>query len=160
VPFGFAGGLYDADTKLARFGFHDYDADVGRWTAKDPIGFAGGDTDLMGYVLGNPVNYVDILGLFQFPDPILGPIYPRGTNGSLPGPIFPWCNPVPISPILPWNVPPGADPVENMEEARRIWSPWAFHNKVKINLSWTTNNRDGNIKRLAISTTVPPGRHL
>jgi len=42
VPFGFAGGLYDADTKLTRFGYRDYDAYIGKWTAKDPIGFSGG----------------------------------------------------------------------------------------------------------------------
>ncbi len=37
VPFGFAGGLYDQDTKLTRFGYRDYDAYTGKWTAKDPI---------------------------------------------------------------------------------------------------------------------------
>ena len=63
VPFGFAGGLYDRDTGLVRFGHRDYDPDTGRWTAKDPIGFAGGDTDLYGYVLGDPVNAIDPLGL-------------------------------------------------------------------------------------------------
>ena len=67
VPFGFAGGLYDADTKLTRFGFRDYDSDVGRWTAKDPIGFAGGDTDLMGYCFSNPTNAYDVLGLTDAP---------------------------------------------------------------------------------------------
>jgi len=67
VPFGFAGGLYDADTKLTRFGFRDYDADVGRWTAKDPIGFAGGNTDLMGYCFSNPTNAYDVLGLTDAP---------------------------------------------------------------------------------------------
>ncbi|MCK5205117.1 MAG: sugar-binding protein, partial [Desulfobacterales bacterium] len=36
VPFGFAGGLYDKDTVLVRFGYRDYDPDIGRWTAKDP----------------------------------------------------------------------------------------------------------------------------
>jgi len=66
VPFGFAGGLYDADTGLTRFGYRDYDADVGRWTAKDPIGFEGGDTDLYGYVVGDPVNGVDPVGLDYF----------------------------------------------------------------------------------------------
>ena len=50
VPFGFAGGLYDSDTGLVRFGYRDYDPDIGRWTAKDPILFGGGDTDLYGYV--------------------------------------------------------------------------------------------------------------
>jgi YD repeat-containing protein len=36
IPFGFAGGLHDRDTGLVRFGFRDYDPDIGRWTAKDP----------------------------------------------------------------------------------------------------------------------------
>ncbi len=35
----------------------------GRLTTKDPIGFAGGDTNLYGYVLNDPVNFVDPEGL-------------------------------------------------------------------------------------------------
>jgi RHS repeat-associated protein len=62
-PFGFAGGLYDRDTKLVRFGARDYDAETGRWTAKDPILFAGGDTNLYGYVLNDPLNWIDQDGL-------------------------------------------------------------------------------------------------
>jgi RHS repeat-associated protein len=62
-PFGFAGGLYDPDTKLTRFGARDYDAETGRWTAKDPILFSGGDTNLYGYVLNDPVNWLDPWGL-------------------------------------------------------------------------------------------------
>ena len=46
-----------------RFGARDYDPRVGRWTAKDPIRFAGGDANLYGYVLGDPVNLVDPSGL-------------------------------------------------------------------------------------------------
>jgi RHS repeat-associated protein len=69
VPFGFAGGLHDRDTGLVRFGFRDYDPDVGRWTAKDPIMFAGGDTDLYGYCLSDPVNLVDPDGLIVEADP-------------------------------------------------------------------------------------------
>ncbi len=42
VPIGFAGGLYDPDTGLVRFGLRDYDPAIGRWTAKDPIDFGGG----------------------------------------------------------------------------------------------------------------------
>jgi RHS repeat-associated protein len=30
-PFGFAGGLYDRDTKRTRFGVRDYDTETGRW---------------------------------------------------------------------------------------------------------------------------------
>jgi RHS repeat-associated protein len=65
-PFGFAGGLYDRDTGLLRFGARDYDPQTGRWTAKDPIGFAGGDANLYAYVGNDPVNRLD----------------PRGTDGT------------------------------------------------------------------------------
>jgi RHS repeat-associated protein len=61
-PFGFAGGLYDQDTKLTRFGARDYDAQTGRWTAKDPIKFSGGDSNIYGYVLNDPVNAIDANG--------------------------------------------------------------------------------------------------
>ena len=61
-PFGFAGGLYDPDTGLVRFGTRDYDGEIGRWTAKDSLGFAGGDTNLYAYVLSDPVNYIDDTG--------------------------------------------------------------------------------------------------
>jgi RHS repeat-associated protein len=62
TPFGFAGGLHDRDTGLVRFGYRDYDPGVGRWTAKDPILFAGGDTDLYGYVNNNSINNIDPYG--------------------------------------------------------------------------------------------------
>ena len=58
-PFGFAGGLYDNDTKLVRFGARDYDAETGRWTSKDPVRFDGIDTNLYGYVLNDPLNITD-----------------------------------------------------------------------------------------------------
>jgi RHS repeat-associated protein len=58
-PFGFAGGLYDAATGLVRFGARDYEPDTGRWTNKDPTGFAGGDTNVYAYCGGDPVNAVD-----------------------------------------------------------------------------------------------------
>jgi RHS repeat-associated protein len=62
-PFGYAGGIYDADTGLVRFGARDYDAETGRWLSRDPIGFAGGDANLYAYVGGDPVNGVDPTGL-------------------------------------------------------------------------------------------------
>ena len=65
-PFGFAGGLYDSDTKLTRFGARDYDAETGRWTVKDPIKFVGGDSNLFGYVFNDPINFFDPLGLLTW----------------------------------------------------------------------------------------------
>ena len=59
---GFAGGLYDKDTGLTQFGARWYDAEVGRWLSKDPILFAGGDTNLYGYVENDPVNWIDSTG--------------------------------------------------------------------------------------------------
>jgi RHS repeat-associated protein len=59
IPFGFAGGIYDSLTGLVRFGARDYSAREGRWTAKDPIGFNGGDNNLYGYCVGDAVNRVD-----------------------------------------------------------------------------------------------------
>ena len=72
VPFGFAGGLHDRDTGLVRFGYRDYMPEIGRWTAKDPILFEGGGTNLYGYVLNDPVNGVDPTGEFGIPGAIVG----------------------------------------------------------------------------------------
>jgi RHS repeat-associated protein len=62
-PFGFSGGLYDQDTKLVRLGARDYSPAIGRWTAKDPILFTAGDTNLYNYVFSDPVNQYDLVGL-------------------------------------------------------------------------------------------------
>ncbi|MEK6627409.1 MAG: RHS repeat-associated core domain-containing protein, partial [Bdellovibrionota bacterium] len=67
IPFGFAGGIYDQDTGLVRFGARDYDPEIGRWTSKDPIGFAGGDTNLYAYCGGDSVNCIDPEGEFAIP---------------------------------------------------------------------------------------------
>jgi len=48
ISFGCAGVLQGRNTGLVRFGFRDYDPDVGRWTAKDPILFVTGEIDLYG----------------------------------------------------------------------------------------------------------------
>jgi RHS repeat-associated protein len=62
IPFGFAGGLYDKDTKLTRFGVRDYDSETGRWTSKEPLGFDG-SRNFYVYVGNDGVNYVDLDGL-------------------------------------------------------------------------------------------------
>jgi uncharacterized protein RhaS with RHS repeats len=40
---------------------------VGRWLTKDPIGFAGGDTNLYRYASNDPVNFVDMSGTVVIP---------------------------------------------------------------------------------------------
>ena len=72
IAFGFAGGLYDVDTKLNRFGYRDYDAQSGKWTAKDPIGLAGGDTNILAYAGNDPVNFIDPTGEFVFLPYLIG----------------------------------------------------------------------------------------
>jgi RHS repeat-associated protein len=84
VPFGFAGGVHDRDTGLVRFGFRDYDPDIGRWTAKDPIGFTGGNLDLYGYCLSDPVNLVDPSGQFGGAGFVIG-IFAGAYGGFLTG---------------------------------------------------------------------------
>jgi len=84
ILLGFAGGLHDQDIGLVRFGYRDYDPDVGRWTAKDPIFFAGGDTDLYGYVLNDPINLIDPAGKYGVGGAIIGGIA-GGYGGFLSG---------------------------------------------------------------------------
>ncbi len=60
-PFGYAGGLYDADTGLVRFGAREYDAETGRWLTKDAHRFS--DThNLYEYASSHPVDSRDPTG--------------------------------------------------------------------------------------------------
>ena len=65
-PFGFAGGLYDKETGLTRFGARDYDPATGRWTQKDASGLAAG-TNVYAYAWNDPVTYIDLTGF----DPVV-----------------------------------------------------------------------------------------
>ncbi|MCD4710221.1 MAG: hypothetical protein K8R52_05195, partial [Bacteroidales bacterium] len=78
-PFGFAmvrqGSTENPFTFVGRYGVMDegddifymraryYDAAAGRFLNEDPIGFAGGDMNLYGYVGGDPIVGVDPAGL-------------------------------------------------------------------------------------------------
>jgi RHS repeat-associated protein len=42
--------------------YRPYDAQVGRFISRDPIGFKGAQTNLYGYTFNDPVNYVDPTG--------------------------------------------------------------------------------------------------
>ena len=60
-PFGFAGGLWDRDTGLVRFGARDYDSSAGHWQSGDRLGLTAG-MNRNEYVASDPINTVDQTG--------------------------------------------------------------------------------------------------
>jgi uncharacterized protein RhaS with RHS repeats len=65
---------------LVHFGYREYDPYTGKWTAKDPLLFGGGDSNLYGYVLGDPVSGFDPMGLWT-----LGISFNFGWGGGIGG---------------------------------------------------------------------------
>jgi RHS repeat-associated protein len=64
-PFGYAGGIHDRDTGLVRFGARDYDPEIGRWVAKDAIGFAGHSLNFYLRAGSDPTNRIDVSGFWS-----------------------------------------------------------------------------------------------
>ncbi|GHU24262.1 hypothetical protein AGMMS50243_27130 [Betaproteobacteria bacterium] len=67
--FGYAGMQYHQPSGLYLTKYRAYDPRTGRWLSRDPIGEAGG-LNLYGYVGGNPVSFVDPLGLAKDGKPL------------------------------------------------------------------------------------------
>lgn len=65
TPFTYVGayGVMDEGNNLYFMKNRYYDAITGRFLQRDPIGFAGGQSNLYAYVGGNPVNRIDPSGL-------------------------------------------------------------------------------------------------
>jgi RHS repeat-associated protein len=78
-PYTYTGRESDRETGLYFYRARYYDAEIGRFLSKDPIGFAGG-MNLFAYVGNSPVNWIDPLG---FGSTIWGPD-PESGHGGCP----------------------------------------------------------------------------
>ena len=64
--YQFTGREYDNFTGLHYYRARWYDGNLGRFISEDPIGFAGGDVNLYGYVGNKPLNFFDPFGLDEY----------------------------------------------------------------------------------------------
>ena len=62
TSYRYTGREYDADIGLYYYRNRWYDPEVGRFISEDPVGFAGGDINLYGYVWNNPQSWTDPSG--------------------------------------------------------------------------------------------------
>ncbi|MBI3014627.1 MAG: RHS domain-containing protein [Candidatus Tectomicrobia bacterium] len=60
----FPGQYFDEETGLDYNYFRDYDPSTGRYVEPDPIGIQQGANPLYSYVDNNPMNWIDLLGLY------------------------------------------------------------------------------------------------
>jgi RHS repeat-associated protein len=88
-PFTYTGREWDAESGLYYYRARYYDAQVGRFIQKDPIGLAGG-INTYAYVDGNPVSYVDPEGLAS-KGPVFRCVNCTVPHGALYGPYCPSC---------------------------------------------------------------------
>ncbi len=63
--YKFTGREFDDFTGLHYYRARWYDSNLGRFISEDPIGFAGGDVNLYGYVGNGPLGAVDPFGLYE-----------------------------------------------------------------------------------------------
>ena len=85
IPFRFQGQYEDEETELYYNRFRYYDSQQGQYTQQDPIGLAGGNPTLYGYVCDTNIE-LDLLGLFKVwrnlrPDEVVS----DGLSAKLPG---------------------------------------------------------------------------
>ena len=121
-PFKYVGqyGVMAESNGLYYMRARYYDPSVGRFISEDPLGFGGGDVNLMAYVRNNPVNHVDPFGLSQI---VFGRstgqilVYPGGPYTQGPPQVFPAANNVtnptgdPLTPNTHGPAPDGTFPM-------------------------------------------------
>jgi len=104
--FLYCGYRYDPLAGHYRVRYRVYHPTLGRWTARDPIGYKGG-MSLLAYVASRPVSHADAMGLYGGgllgTDPIPGSIESESLNDAVNQP------PPPKPPVR--DTPPVVDPV-------------------------------------------------
>jgi hypothetical protein len=96
-----------------------YDSEIGRWTSKDPISFNGGDSNLYGYVIQDPVNLIDPEGKSWVTPVIIG----IGIGGIIinnPGILTPL---TPYDPRLPKRSPNDPQPINLQDNSNKCTIP-------------------------------------
>lgn len=117
--YQFTGLHRDAESELDDTLFRKYAQNLGRWLSPDPL---AGDTfdpqslNRYAYVLNNPVNFTDPLGLFEEKPPATSPSLPPGCYQDFwrgivcgprgPGSPTPWNPSFPVPPRTPGGTPP------------------------------------------------------
>jgi RHS repeat-associated protein len=88
--FGYTGQMWLSQGSVHQMLYRAYGQALGRFNQTDPIGFGGGSANLYQYVLNDPVNLVDPLGL------IIACVTGPGTIGGvvIPGSIVTSCSEV------------------------------------------------------------------
>jgi RHS repeat-associated protein len=71
-PYTYTSREWDKETGLYFYRARYYSPIEGSFISKDPIGYVGGDVNLLRYVLNNPVTLIDPIGLHSFSSSIKG----------------------------------------------------------------------------------------
>jgi len=116
--YEFQGLRRDAATGNFHARNRDYDAELGRLTQSDPIGFSGGNLNLYGFVSNEPTMGVDPSGL-HYPGPL------RESDGGLPSWMYPPSDMLP----KPWpsqGPRPGEDYLDYIKREFGITPPGTY----------------------------------
>ena len=107
--YQYTGREYDSFTGLYYYRARWYDSNLGRFISEDPIGFAGGDVNLFGYVKNNPSNRRDPRGYADTEGENDGSVYVDNLRVPIV-PKKPECGPA-GQPFLEWLVVDRAGPL-------------------------------------------------
>jgi type VI secretion system secreted protein VgrG len=123
-PYRFSTKRYYDGIGLSYYGYRFYEAAIGRWLTRDPIGISGG-LNLYGAMDNNAVNVIDTFGLAPPPYPD-GPIYYVNPFGG---------EPIEHNPFFTLTD-------NNVHTAERdIIYPWTFRDMVNNNGPWDYKRR-------------------